>query len=79
MPGKGLTIYGARRLAKGIILPTILYGAYILDPRVNMTNKIQKVWNRVLRWITNAFWATNVTIMWAESCLVPIKLNMRQA
>ena len=78
MPGKGLTPYGARRLAKGIILPILLYGAEIFDPTVTMIDKMQKFWNRVLRWITNAFYATNITVVSAEACLAPIKLYMRQ-
>jgi len=78
MPGKGLTPYGARRMAKGIILPILLYGAEIFDPIVTMIDKMQKFWNRVLRWITNAFYATNITVVSAEACLAPIKLYMRQ-
>jgi len=79
MPGKGLTPYGARRLAKGIILPILLYGAEMFDPTVTMIDKMQMFWNRVLRWITNAFYATNITVVCAEACLALIKLYMRQA
>jgi len=42
MPGKGLTPYGARHLAKGIILPILLYGAEIFDLTVTMIDKMQK-------------------------------------
>jgi len=42
MPGKCLTPYGARRLAKGIILPILLYRAEIFDPTVTMIDKMQK-------------------------------------
>jgi len=64
---------------KCIILPILLYRPEIFDPMVNMTNKIQKFWNRVLRWITNSFYATNITVVLAEECSAPIKLYMRQA
>ena len=49
LPGKGLSPYGARRLAKGILLPTFLYGTEFLDPSKTMMNKMQVFWNRVLR------------------------------
>jgi len=79
MPGKGLNPYGARRLGKGIILPTLLYGAEIFDLTVTMIGKMQTFWNRVLRWITNSFYATNTTVVSAEACLAPIKLYAKQA
>jgi len=79
MPGKGLNPYGARRLAEGIILPTLLYGAEIFDLTVTMIGKMQTFWNRVLQWITNSFYATNTTVVSAEACLAPIKLYAKQA
>ena len=79
MPGKGLNPYEARRLAKGIILPTLLYGAEIFDLTVTMIGKMQTFWNRVLRWITNSFYATNTTVVSGEACLAPIKLYAKQA
>ena len=38
IPSKGITPYRARRLAKGIILPTLLYEAEIMDPTVRPTD-----------------------------------------
>jgi len=55
LPGKGLSLYGARRPAKGILLPTLLYGAEFLVPSKTMLNKMQKCRNCVMRWITKAF------------------------
>ena len=78
MPGKGLSPYGARRLAKGIILPTLLYGAEFLQPTITMLKKMQTFWNRVLRWITNTFYATNITVLSGEACLAPIKVYVEQ-
>ena len=63
IPGKGLSPYGARRLAKGIILPTLLYGAEIFDLTVTMIGRMQTFWNRLLPWITNSFYATNTTVV----------------
>jgi len=78
MPGKGVSPYGARRLAKGIILPTLLNGAKIFDLTVTMIGKMQRFWNRVLRWITNSFYATNTTVISVEACLALIKLYAKQ-
>jgi len=79
MPGKGLSPNRARRLVKGIILPTLLFGAEIFHLTVTMIGKMQTFWNRVLRWITNSFYATNTTVVSAEACLAPIKLYAKQA
>jgi len=79
MPGKGLNPYGAKRIAKGIILPTLLYGSDIFDLTVTMIGKMQTFWNRVLGWITNSFYSTNMTVVSAEACLAPIKLYAKQA
>jgi len=78
MPGKGLSPYGARRLAKGILLPTLLYGAEVLVPSRTMMGKMQKFWNRVARWVTNTFYSTNVTVLSVEACLAPIDLHVEQ-
>jgi len=74
LPGKGLSPYGARRLAKGILLPLLLYGAEFLVPSKTMLNKMQKFWNRVTRWITNAFYATNISVILSEACLASMAL-----
>jgi len=63
MSGKGLSLYRARRLAKGILLPTLLYRTEVLVLSRTMVGKMQKFWNRVARWVTNAFYSTNVTVL----------------
>ena len=78
LPGKGLSPYGARRLAKRILLPTLLYGAEFLVPSKTMMNEMQKFWNRVMRWITNAFYATNISVLSSEACLAPMALYTEQ-
>jgi len=78
LPAKGLSPYGARRLAKRILLPILLYGAEFLMPSKTIMNKMQKLWNRVMRWITNAFYATNISVLWSEACLAPMALYTEQ-
>ena len=51
----GLSPYGARRLAKGILVPILLSGAEFMEPSMKMLGKMQVFWNRILRWITNGF------------------------
>ena len=63
LPGKGLSPYGTRRLAKGILLPTLLYGAEFMEPSKKMLGKMQVFWNRLLRWITNGFYSTNILVL----------------
>jgi len=69
LPGKGLSPYGARRLAKGILLPTLLYGAEFVVPSKTMLNKMQKFWNRVMRGITNTLYATNILVLSSKTSL----------
>ena len=75
---KGPSPYMMRRLPKGIILPMILYGAEILEPKVTMMRKMQMLWNRVLRWITNLFHETNVTVLSVKACLAPVRIYAEQ-
>jgi hypothetical protein len=56
----------------------LLYGAQILVPSVTVLNKMQRFWNRVLRWITNIFYATNIIVLSAEACLALIKLYLER-
>jgi len=78
LPGKGLSPYGARRLAKGILLPTMLYGAEFMVPSKTMLKKMQAFWNRVMRWITNGFYATNISVLSAEASLAPVAVYAEQ-
>jgi len=78
LPDKGLTPYGARRLAKGILLPTVIYRAEFLEPSKNMLNKMQTFWNRISRWITNGFCATNISVLSAAVCLAPMSIYAEQ-
>ena len=79
LPGKGLSPYGARRLAKGILLPTLLYRVEFMEPSKGMLGKMQVFWNWVLRWITSGFYSTNLSVLSAEVCLAPIVIYAEQA
>ena len=70
--GGKLSAYRARRMAKAIILPTLLYGAEILDPQPGTQKKMEVFLNRVRRWITSCFYSTNTDPRSAESWLMPI-------
>jgi len=61
--GDRLTPYSARRMAKAIIIPTLLYGAEFLDPSTTMKHKMKVLLNQVKRWITNCFYSTNTNVL----------------
>jgi len=77
-PGGRLTPYSARRMAKAIIIPTLLYGAEFLDPRATMRHKMEVQLNRVKWWITNCFYSTNTNVLSAEACIMPVDLYLEQ-
>lgn len=68
-PGKGLPSYMNRKLATGLILPILLYGADLLVPNAAMLKKLKVFWNRVLRWVTNCFYSTPTPILSCEACI----------
>jgi len=70
--------YSAGRMAKGIIVSTLFYGAEFLEPNITMPNKMATFMNRVQRWIPNCFYSTNTVVQSAEACLMPTNLYMRK-
>jgi len=62
-PGGRLTQYSAQRIAKAIIIPTLLYGAEFLDPSATRKHKMEVLLNRVKWWITNCFYSTNTNVL----------------
>ena len=76
--GGRLTPYSARRMAKGIIVPTLFYGAEFLEPNITMCNTMETLMNRVRRWITHCFYSTNTIGLSAEACLMPTDLYLEQ-
>ena len=77
-PGGRLTPYIARRMAKGIIVPTLFYGAEFLEPNITMRNKMETFLNRVRRWITNCFYSTNTIVLSPDACLMSTDLYLEQ-
>ena len=71
-PGMGLAPHMNRRLASGLILPILTYGADLLVPNSSMLGKMTVLWNRVLRWVTNSFLSTPVSVLPCEACLPPL-------
>jgi hypothetical protein len=70
--GAGMPPYACHRLASGLILPILSYGADLFQPTVATSDKMSVFWNKVLRWITNCFRATPTTILACEACLPPL-------
>jgi len=49
-----------------------------LVPSKKILNKMQKFWNHVIRWITNTFYATIISVLSSEACLAPMALYTEQ-
>jgi len=58
-----------RRLATGLILPILTYGADLFTPNACSLGKMTILWNRVLRWTTNCFYSTPMSILPCKACL----------
>ena len=71
-PGIGLSPYMCRRLVAGLILPILTYGADLFIPTKATLDKLSVLWNKVLRWVTNCFSSTTVTVLPCEACLPPL-------
>jgi hypothetical protein len=78
-PGSGLTAYNARTLAQAVILPTLLYGAEVFQPKTAALNKLNSIWTRVLRWVTNCFTSTHTNILFSEAALLPLETYCKKA
>src|SRR5712691_1314904 len=72
-PGSGLTAINARRLAQAVILPTMLYGSTVLQPKASALNKLSTLWMKVLRWVTNCFDSSNNNAVYLEVALMPLE------
>jgi len=71
-PEMGLAPHMNRRLATGLILPILTYGADLFAPNASSLSKMTVLWNKVLRWVTNCFYLTPVSILPCEACLPPL-------
>jgi len=71
-PGAGLRPFLCHRIASGLILPILSYGADLLAPNYTALRGMNGFCRRVQRWTTNNFFSTPTSILSRESCLPPI-------
>ena len=76
-PGGGTRPYLAHRVAMGLFLPILTYGADLLVPNHRTTLSMNSFWHRVCRWVTNNFHSTTTSILTREACLPPIDVYCR--
>ena len=72
-PGGGTRPFLAHRVAMGLFLPILTYGADLLVPNHRTTASMHSFWHRVCRWVTNNFYSTPTSILTREACLPPIE------
>ena len=76
-PGGGTRPFLAHRVAMGLFLPILTYGADLLVPNHRPTQSVSSFWHRVCRWVTNNFYSTPTSILTREACLPPVDVYCR--
>ena len=76
-PGGGTRPFLAHRVAMGLFLPILTYGADLLAPNHRTTMSMNSFWHRVCRCVTNNFYSTPTSILTREACLPPIDAYCR--
>ena len=71
-PGAGVRPFLCHRIANGLLLPILTYGADLLTPNYAALTGMNGFWHRVQRWTTNNFFSTLTSILSREACLPPI-------
>src|SRR5437588_10951160 len=71
--GYGPPPHMCHRLASSLVLPILSYGADLFIPTKATLDKLSVFWNKVLRWVTNCFSTTIVTVLPCEACLPPLQ------
>jgi len=71
-PGMGLAPHMNRSLATGLILPILTYGVDLFTPNASSLVKMTVLWNKVLRWTTNCFYSTPISILPCDGCFPPL-------
>src|ERR1700712_1137471 len=71
-PGAGVRPFLNHRIAQGLILPILTYGADLFVPNSHSLNSMNTLWHKVQRWVTNTFSSTPTTILSREACLPPV-------
>ena len=76
-PGGGTRPFLTHRVAMGLFLPILTYGADLLIPNSRTTQAMNSFWHRVCRWVTNNFYSTPTSILTREAYLPPIDAYCR--
>ena len=76
--GGGTRPFLAHRVAMGLFLPILTYGADLLDPNHRTTLSMNSFWHWVCRWVTNSFYSTPTSILTREASLPPVDVYCRQ-
>jgi len=71
-PGAGVKPFLCHRIANGLLLPILTYGADLLTPNSSALRSMDSFWHRVQRWTTNTFFSTPTSILSREACLPPV-------
>jgi len=71
-PGAGVKPFLCHRIANGLLLPVLTYGADLLPPNSSVLRGMNGFWHRVQRWTTNNFFSTPTSILSREACLPPV-------
>ena len=66
-PGGGTRPFLAHRVAMGLFLPILTYGADLLVPNHRTTQSMNSFWHPVCRWVTNNFYSTPTSILTREA------------
>jgi len=76
-PGAGVKPFLCHRIANGLLLPILTYGADLLTPNSSALRGMYRFWHRVQRWTTNNFFPMPTSIVSREACLPPVILYCR--
>jgi len=71
-PGAGVKPFLCHRIANGVLLPILTYGAVLLTPNSSALRSMDSFWHRVQRWTTNNLFSTPTSILSREACLPPV-------
>jgi len=71
-PGAGVRPFLCHRIANGLLVPILTYGADLLTPNSSALRSMDSFWHRVQRWTTNNFFSTSTSILSREACLPPV-------
>jgi len=71
-PGAGVRPILCQRIAGGLLLPILTYGADLLTPNYAALRGMNSFWHRVQRWTTNNVLSTPTSVLSREACLPPI-------